>query len=164
MDAGILDPAEDYSAIPESYVIFITENDVLKGAKPIYHIERCVLETGTPFNDGAHIVYVNSQIQDETALGRLMQDFYRTSADEMNYQLLADRVKYFKEDMKGVGRMCEAVEKLCNEARLEGKVETTLKFIKSAMSQLKMTASEAMKLAGVEPNEQKIYLDMLAAE
>ena len=27
-------------------------------------------------NDGRHIIYVNSEVKDETKLGKLMQDFY----------------------------------------------------------------------------------------
>ena len=64
-----------YDALTETYVIFITENDVLKSGLPIYHIDRIVQETGEPFGDEAHIIYVNSQIKDETELGKLMYDF-----------------------------------------------------------------------------------------
>ena len=48
-----------YDALTETYVIFITENDVLKSGLPIYHIDRIVQETGEPFGDEAHIIYVN---------------------------------------------------------------------------------------------------------
>lgn len=76
LDANLTDAGDDYDALNETYVIFITENDVLKAGLPIYHVERTVQETGTVFNDQAHIVYVNSQIKDETALGKLMHDFF----------------------------------------------------------------------------------------
>lgn len=38
----------------------------------------------------------------------------------MYYEVLADRVRYFKEDKKGVADMCRAMEELCNAARNEG--------------------------------------------
>ena len=44
------------------------------------------------------------QIKDETALGKLMHDFACTNAKDMYYEVLADRVHYFKEDEKGVWR------------------------------------------------------------
>lgn len=109
LDANITESGDDYSALKETYVIFITENDVLKGGLPIYHVERAVLETGKLFNDKAHIIYVNSSIQDNTALGNLMHDFYCTDARQMYYPILAQRVKYLKEDYEGVNTMCEAV-------------------------------------------------------
>ena len=42
LDAHILKPGEDIENIPDSYVIFITENDVMKGNQPIYPVERLV--------------------------------------------------------------------------------------------------------------------------
>ena len=40
LDAHILKPGEDTENIPDTYVIFITENDVMKGKQPIYPVER----------------------------------------------------------------------------------------------------------------------------
>ena len=68
LDANLTSSGSSYDALNETYVIFITENDVLKAGLPIYHIRRMVEETGAVFNDQSHIFYVNSQIKDETAL------------------------------------------------------------------------------------------------
>ena len=46
LDANITEPGDDYNGLNETYVIFITENDVLKHGLPIYHIERMIEETG----------------------------------------------------------------------------------------------------------------------
>ena len=49
----------DTEKLPETYVIFITENDVLGGNLPLYHIDRTVKELAYKnFNDGAHIIFV----------------------------------------------------------------------------------------------------------
>jgi hypothetical protein len=119
IDANVTEPGEQYEALNESYVIFITENDVLGKGLPIYHIERTVMETGEPFGDEEHIVYVNSRIKDKTSLGMLMHDFACTEAKDMYYHVLADRVRYFKEDEKGVTVMCKAMEDMRNEERIE---------------------------------------------
>ena len=123
LDANITDAGENYESLNTTYVIFITENDVLEGGLPIYHINRKIEETGEAFEDGSHIIYVNSQIKDETELGKLMQDFSCINAEDMNYSVLADRVRYFKEDAKGVSAMCKAIEEMRNEAREEGRME-----------------------------------------
>ena len=123
LDANVTEPREKYEALNESYVIFITENDVLKKGFPIYHIERIVTETGDLFGDEEHIIYVNSQIKDETSLGKLMHDFACIDAKDMYYQVLADRVRYFKEDEKGVTFMSKILEDMRNEARAEGRAE-----------------------------------------
>ena len=87
-------------------------------------IDRTVKETGALFGDESHILYVNAQIKDDTALGKLMHDFSCTSAEEMHYQILADRVRYFKEDTEGVATMCKAMEDMRNAAAKENSIET----------------------------------------
>lgn len=45
-----------------------------------------------------------------------MHDFACTNAKDMYYEVLADRVHYFKEDEKGVAVMCKAMEDMRNES------------------------------------------------
>ena len=120
IDANITEPGDQYDALNETFVIFITENDVMKEGLPIYHIDRVVRETGKLFKDEAHIIYVNSQIKDETKLGRLMHDFSCTEAKDMYNKVLADRVRYFKVDERGVEIMCREMEIMRNQAHEEG--------------------------------------------
>ena len=42
LDANLTNPGDRYDALGETYVIFITERDVLKEGLPIYHIDRYV--------------------------------------------------------------------------------------------------------------------------
>ena len=119
LDANITEPGEEFEKLPETYVIFITENDVLGGNLPIYHIDRTIQESKELFQDESHIIYVNSQITDETELGKLMQDFRCTNAKDMNNPVLAKRVSYFKENQEGVAVMCKEMELMREEVREE---------------------------------------------
>ena len=112
LDSRMLRKGEKYRSIPDSYVIFITENDVMRRGNSVYRIERCIMDTREEFRDGSHIVYVNGSYRDSSPIGRLMHDFSCTSPDEMNYKVLADRVRYYKESKEGVDKMCRAVENL----------------------------------------------------
>ena len=74
-----------------------------------------------PFNDGEHIVYVNGANKDgATELGKLMHDFFCTDPDDMHFKELADKVRYFKEDEKGVEAMCKVMEDMRNEVQKAG--------------------------------------------
>lgn len=120
LDAHSLRPKEDFSALRENYVIFITENDVIGKGKPLYRIERRIEETGELFNDGEHIIYVNGVDRDSsTALGRLMHDFFCTDPDDMNYQQLAKKARFFKENEEGKAAMCKVLEDMRNETARE---------------------------------------------
>ena len=137
IDANVTEPGEQYQNLNETYVVFITENDVLGENIPIYHVDRIVRETGKMFNDQSHIIYVNSQIKDETALGKLMHDFTCTNAKDMYYEVLADRVHYFKEDEKGVAIMCKAMEDMRNEAAREAeKMKAMMSYIQDHYTEM----------------------------
>lgn len=61
MDMNTLNPGQDFDELPESYVIFITRDDVLGFGLPIYHVNRKIEEVSENFRDEAHIIYVNSK-------------------------------------------------------------------------------------------------------
>lgn len=119
LDANLTMKGDSYEQLNETYVIFITEHDVLGDGLPIYHIDRIIRENGKVFGDETHIIYVNAQIQNETALGHLMHDFVCSSAEKMYYATLAERVRYFKEEQKGVVAMCKALEEMRKNERIE---------------------------------------------
>lgn len=121
LDTHILKPGDDTEDIPESYVIFITENDVMKGNQPIYSVERYVTigDNKVLFGDGSHILYVNGKYRGNDEIGKLMHDFSCTNPDDMNYEILAKKVRYFKQNQEGVAIMCKIMEDMRNEAAKE---------------------------------------------
>ncbi|MCI9576963.1 MAG: nuclease [Clostridiales bacterium] len=120
MDANLLKKGEDFEQLPETYVIFITEKDVMGEGQALYEIERYIKGSGKPFLDGTHILYVNGRYQDETPVGRLMHDFNCTNASDMHYKVLAEEVRFFKEQKEGILIMCKAMEDMRNQALQEG--------------------------------------------
>lgn len=131
LDANITDAGEDYKNLAETYVIFITEDDIFGANKALYHIDRIVKETKKPFGDEAHIIYVNSKIQNNTELGKIMHDFYCTDANDIKNKKLAKRVKYFKEDEEGVTVMSNIFDEVRLETKLEAEKEKTNEIAKN---------------------------------
>ena len=117
LDASLLDKGEDFSKLPETYVIFITEHDVLGRGEAVYKIERCILNTGELFDDGAHILYVNGAYRGDTPMGRLMHDFFCTRPEDMHYTVLAGRAEQFKNGTEGSDTMCRVMEEMCEKER-----------------------------------------------
>ena len=155
IDANVTEPGDQYQELNETYVIFITENDVLGENLPIYHFDRIIRETGKMFNDESHIVYVNSQIKDETALGKLMHDFACTNAKDMYYEVLADRVHYFKEDEKGVAVMCKAMEDMRNEAAREADKARMVRIARRMLNSGKYTYEDIADALEISVDEVK---------
>ena len=139
LDAHLLKPGDDFEALPETYVIFITEHDVIGDGEPLYRIERQIVTTGKPFDDGEHIVYVNGEMREGTTeLAKLMHDFFCADPDDMHFGALANKARYYKHDEKGVGTMCKMLEDMRNEAAKEAawqtKVEDVLSFLGMGLS------------------------------
>lgn len=151
MDANLLKKGEDFDNLPETYVVFITENDVMGKGKPLYQIERCILETNERFEDGTHILYVNGSYRDESPIGKLMHDFSCTNPSDMYYGVLADRVKFFKESKEGIAVMCKAMEDMRNQTLKEGMMEVALRMLKAG----KYALDEIAVISGLSLDEVK---------
>ena len=147
MDMNTLNPGQDFEELPESYVIFITRDDILGYGLPIYHIDRQIKELNEAFQDEAHIIYVNSRNQDDTELGRLMHDLHCKKADEMHSPILAKRVYELKETQKGVELMCHEMEKIYSEGMESGEKRGELKAKKETILSLAEMGIPVNKIA-----------------
>lgn len=72
---------------------------------------------------------MNGAYRDETPIGKLMHDFSCTVPDDMYYDELAERVRFFKESEEGVAIMCRAMEDMRNQTLREGMIEVAKKLL-----------------------------------
>lgn len=151
MDANLLKKGEDFDKLPETWVIFITENDVMGKGLPLYPIERCFLGTGERFEDGSHILYVNGAYRGDTPIGKLMHDFSCTDAADMYYGTLADRVRFFKESKEGIEIMCRAMEDMRNQTLKEGAINSAKRMLADGI----LTLEKIAEYAGLPLDEVK---------
>ena len=110
LDTHFLQPGKLYEELPDTYVIFITENDVLHDNLPLYNIRRRIDENAKCFEDGSRIIYVNSQRRDNTALGKLMQDLYCTEPKNLHYHEFVERMEFLKYSKEGEEKMTDVIE------------------------------------------------------
>ena len=162
MDMNTLNPGQDFEELPESYVIFITRDDILGYGLPIYHIDRQIKELNEAFQDEAHIIYVNSRKQDDTELGRLMHDLHCKKADEMHSPILAKRMYELKETQKGVELMCHEMEKIYSEGMESGEKRGELKAKKEtalSMAEEGMNIQKIARLVKVSEKDVQKWID-----
>ena len=141
IDSNILPAGFEVENLAETYVIFITENDVIGKNKPIYHIDRYIRETEEYFDDGSHIIYVNVSYKDDTELGKLMHDFSVIEPDDMNFKVLANATGYYKKDKEGIQAMCKAMEDMITDDRKEA----AIRMLESG----KLTNEDIAKFSGL---------------
>ena len=63
---------------------------------------------------------MNGAYRDETPIGKMMHDFSCTAPEDMYYDELAERVRFFKESKEGISIMCKVMEDMRNESLKEG--------------------------------------------
>ena len=124
MDANALKSGENFGKLRDTYVIFITENDVMGGSKEIYEIDRTIRQMGgKEFGDGTHIIYVNGATRSATEIGRLVHDLLCRDAADMYFAVLRKQVNKFKNSEEGRRTMCKAVEEFAERRAADAKAE-----------------------------------------
>lgn len=87
-----------------------------------------------------------------------MQDFWCKRGEDMNYDVLAERVSFFKEKKEGVNEMCEILDEVKeegkNEGRLEGRLETLIELVGDGT----LSTFKAAEMANMSEEEFKKYL------
>ena len=153
MDANALKSGEDVDKLRDTYVIFITENDVMKRGQEVYSYLRIEEHNGDRLNDGTHIVYVNGATRSATEVGKLVHDLLCRDAGEMYFDVLKKQVRQFKDSEEGRHAMCKAVEELVErgEARgkREGKREAMLAMAKRLLANGKLMLKEIAECTGL---------------
>ena len=134
MDANALRSSDDFGKLRDTYVIFITENDVMKRGKDIYSYQRREDDTGDCLCDGTYIIYVNGATRSATEIGKLVHDLLCRDAAKMYFDVLRKRVSQFKNSEEGRRTMCEAVERIAERRGARVKRET---MFATAMRMLK---------------------------
>ena len=156
-----LHSGQEFKDLPDTYTIFITEKDFFGRGKPVYPVERINLAAGSFFEDGEHILYVDGEYRGDSDLGRLMHDFNCTRADDMEFELMAERTRYLKENPEGVRQMCKVMEDMRNETWNEATERVILQSIQNLMETMKLTADQAMEALKISDNDKIKYAGKL---
>ena len=151
MDANALKSSDDFGKLRDTYVIFITENDVMKRGQDAYSYLRTEEHNGDRLNDGTHIIYVNGATQSATEIGKLVHDLLCRDAAKMYFDVLKKRVGDFKQTEEGRRTMCKAMEKI----KAEGKRETMIATAKRLLANGKLVLKEIAQCTGLSLTQVK---------
>ena len=163
MDANALESGEDFAKLRDTYVIFITETDVMGEGQEVYSYLRTEEHSGKRLRDGTHIIYVNGATRSTSEIGKLIHDLLCRNAADMYFDVLRKRVSEFKNSEEGRHYMCEVMERIEARGEARGKAEgeaegkrktmlaTAKRMLKSGMLALKDIAKfSGLSLAQVK--------------
>ena len=155
MDANALKSGEDFGKLRDTYVIFITEDDVMKRGKDMYAFDRLDKDAGLELCDGTHIIYVNGATRSATVIGKLVHDLLCRDATKMYFDVLRKRVGQFKNSEEGRRTMCKAMERIAERNKAEGKRETMLATAKRMLKSGMLALKDIAKFSGLSLAEVK---------
>ena len=167
IDSDYLKKGAKFNELPETYVIFITENDVIGGNKPLYHIDRRIEEMKfAHFKDEQHIIFANTAYRGRKKIVKLFHDLICSDPDKMNYPELAAAARYFKEDDKGVIKMCRMMDKIVkeeNKAAVQDAIKQERRRNFAEMSKDGVPKEKIKKYLGISDKEYKELLSVTPA-
>ena len=118
------DPGTDFKNIPTVYSLYVSDFDIFKKGKTIYHTRKSIIETDQTVDDGTLEIYANTVINDGSTIAEYLQLLKKTSIDNPKFPHLTEGVKYLKNEERGVEKMsgflAELLEKEVKKGVQEG--------------------------------------------
>ena len=125
VDGEYLQKGEDYDAMPEVYVIYISRTDLWKMGRTETPVKKYLegQKEDEQYDDGQHVIYVNAAVDDGSKKAALLHYFKTADPDDMSQGPLSRRVRYLKREEGGLNEMCEYSQRIYNGGKEEGRRE-----------------------------------------
>ena len=111
---------EKFEKTIDLIVVYISEFDIFKRGRVIYHVDSVIRETQEKVDDGLERVFVNTVVKDGTTISEYMDCFLQKEVDNAKFPKLTNRVHYLKHEEGGVNAMCEVMEQYSKKAYKQG--------------------------------------------
>ena len=108
-----------FKDLPDVCVVYITEHDFLHGGRTVYHVDKILRENGSIIDDGSSVIYVNTAVNDGSAISDLMRCFLQKTVNDPRFPRLSEKVHQYKNTEKGAAEMCEELERYIDEITAE---------------------------------------------
>lgn len=115
IDAKNLSPNQDFSELPDLYMIYLTLRDFIGLKKTIYHVERQMIETKSYLDNGYHEIYINAEVDDKSSISEVMKMLSTTDYVNNNFKTITK----MKEEKLMPAEVEKAIEGLKEETRIE---------------------------------------------
>ena len=153
IDSELLRKGTDVDALPELYVIYISETDIFKSGLAWDEVIQKFRRSEKDYDDGCHIVYANAEVDDDDQISGLMSYFKSADPDDMNHGELSHRLHYLKREVGGEDILCKISEGFIREGKREGKLEVIL----SVMKKQNWDADRTMEFLDIEREDRPTY-------
>ena len=157
---------QKFSEIPDVVIVYISEYDVFRSGRTIYHINSVIMETNTVVDDGLRRIFVNTQYADtdNTDVGELMKCFLQKEINSDKFPELSERLSFFKNVGKGVDSMCDIIKDYAKEYAKEYADERAAEMLVNNIETLAQkigTIEEACDMLNITEQQYKAAKELL---
>ena len=153
IDSELLRKGTDVDALPELYVIYLSETDIFKSGLAWDVVKQSFKRTGKDYDDGCHIIYANAQVDEGDEISSLMRYFKTADPDDLEHGALSRRLRFIKKEVGGEEILCRISESFIKEGKREGKLEVIL----SVMKKHNWDAEQTMEFLDIEREDRPTY-------
>jgi predicted transposase/invertase (TIGR01784 family) len=145
-------PGDRFENVVDVCIVYISQFDLFKRNKTLYHVDKILRETGEKVDDGLREVFVNTKINDGSTVAELMECFLQKEVDNSKFPKLSNRMKTLKSTESGVRAVCEIMQKYQKITAIQTTVENYFelgaskeKAIESLMRKYGLSEQEALE-------------------
>lgn len=146
---------EDLGACEDVLQILRTY-DIFGIGKTVYDIQSTIKGTNLEIDNGLHIKYVNTSIDDGTKIAKLMRYFHDGRSEDKLFQRLVNRANCLK-GQEGVVRMCEILEREYKLGEEKG-INALIQTLRELQLPEQLIQSKVMEKFSLSEEAAKAYL------
>ncbi len=136
---------QSFKEIEDVIVVYISQFDIFKGNRVIYHVDSVIRETGEVIADGLERVFANTQVKDMTTASEYLDCFLRKEVNNPKFPELTNRMNYLKHQKGGLQAVCEVMEKYEKKAAEEANTKANVKAIKKMLKEYSATRESILE-------------------
>ena len=125
----------------------------------VYHIDKIIRENGAIVDDGLHEIFVNTTVNDGTAIADLMSCFIKKEFKNDNFPKLSQKVKELKSTEGGANTMSAISETIYAEGKAEGLAEGRMNQLIELVQSGLLTVNQAASVAKMSEEEFKKLME-----
>ena len=165
IDMSILEKGKDYDELPTVTMVYLTKEDIVGGGRGCYLIERkeddsenlTAIKSGQKdtvnISNGVKERYYNlehptgdDKIDELLAYFKDSDPYYKTGA----FPRIVERVRHFKVQKEGVDIMCEIADRIREEGKSVGRLESRIEDILELLEELGQIPQRIVELIRAE--------------
>lgn len=140
---------EKFEQIEDIIVVYISQFDIFKADRVLYHVDSTIRETGNRVDDGLYRVFVNTKVKDGTTVSEYMECFLKKEVNNSKFPAFTKRMNALKHEERGLDAVCEVMEKYeqkaAERAAKEAAIKANVESIKFMITTLNVSKEQLLQ-------------------